>query len=672
MRAWWAQTSLVAAAALQVASPDAAPAPGPPPSASASAQPPPQPAAPAPAEPERRDAAPDDVADYTLTARLDTTLHTLHGEGTLRWKNASATPVREIWVHLYLNAFKNQLSTFVRDPVGHSRGSAPVRDWGAIDVRRLALRGPDGAADLWPSAERHREGDADETDARVPLPRDVLPGESVTFEVTWDDKLPQVVERTGFSGSFHMLGQWFPKIARLEPSGRWAHFPMHHLAEFYADFGTYDVTVDVPSSFTVGATGPVVESHVADGRRVERHVQADVHDFAFAAYDAFESKRERVGDVDVTVLFPRGASIDADRELDAVRFALPHFEALYGAYPYPVLTLVHPPDGAEEAGGMEYPTLITTGGDWYWPPFSRLVELVTIHELGHQWFYGLVATDEVSFPFLDEGLNSYAEAEALGAWRGPGSAASALGFTLSDTAVQSVFGNLMEHDEAVAKPAFAFRTGDAYADLVYERTASIVETLRRVYGSGVTRALALYTRRYRFAHPAPDDLVACFEAEAGAPAAAALRTALFDKGWVDYAVTRLSSRRVEEAAGLFDVGDTRETRPVAGAAPPAAPSYEGWVLVTRRGTLRFPVVVELTLDDGSTQRVPWNGEDESARIAYSGNQGLRAAVVDPDHAVLLDDNPLNNHAAATPSPQAPRVMERLTYWAELLLQAILP
>jgi hypothetical protein len=627
------------------------------------------------AEPSAHRAHAEDVVDYTLTARLDATLHLVHGEGTIRWRNTSETAVSELWVHLYLNAFKNELSTFMREPVGQFRGTFPVQEWGAIDVHKLVLKDPDlGPVDLWPGAEQSRPGDDDETDARVPLPKEIAPGESIELEVVWDDKLPSIALRTGFAASFHMVAQWFPKIARLEPSGRWAHFPMHRLGEFYADFGTYDVTLDVPSSFLIGATGPVTEARVDAGRRIERHVQADVHDFAWTAYDRFDVRRERIGDVDVSVLFPNGKSIDADKELSVMRFALPHYQALYGSYPYRVLTLVHPPDGADEAGGMEYPTLITTGGDWYWPPFSRLLELVTMHEFGHQYFYGLLASDEVRSPFLDEGINSYAEAEALGTWLGPGSAASAFGFTLSDTSVQSVFGNEREHDEPVAQSAFAFRSGDDYGRLVYERTAAILETFRRVYGPATTRALARYARRYRFEHPGAEDLLSSFDAEVGTPAAASLRTALFDKGWVDYAVSGVSSKRALAPAGMFDKGDKRETvsphEPAEVAKAPLV--YEGWVLVTRRGTLSFPVDIELTLEDDTTERVHWDGVEESTRIPYRGPVGLRAAVVDPDHNVLLDDDPTNNHAAVEPVRRAPRVAERLTYWAELWMQALGP
>lgn len=619
----------------------------------------------------------EDVADYTLHARLDAAAHTIHGDGSIRFRNTSAAAVDELWLHLYLNAFKNERSTFLREPVAGFRGSSPVGGWGTIDLRTLSLRGVDGATDLLPALElRHPdaagESDDDETDARVPLPRSLLPGETITLDVVWDDKLPTVVERTGYSGSFHFAGQWFPKLARLEPDGTWAHFPFHHLAEFYADFGTYDVTLDVPASFTIGSTGPALDSRREEGRLIERHVQGDVHDFAWTAWDAFESREETIGDTRVKVLYPKGYDDDARRELAAVRFALPYFAGRYGPYPYPVLTLVHPPDGAAEAGGMEYPTLITTGGAWYGSPFTKLLELVTVHELGHQYFYGLLASNEERWPFLDEGLNSYAEADVMRAMFGGASAGRLFDLTISDEAVQAVFANAAEHEEPVAQPAHAFATGGRYSALVYERTATILETLRRVYGDpAMARAMGAYARGYRFLHPGPEDLIRTFAEELGGEAAGMLRRALFDKGWVDYAVIEVASHGRVAPRGLFDKDGKRDTV----ASPPVrSDDFDGWVLVERRGTLSFPVPIELVRADGGRERVAWDGVASTMRIPYHGPSKLAFAVVDPDHTVLLDDNLTNNHASAdgVTSPGASRSFERATYWAELLVSGAGP
>jgi hypothetical protein len=592
----------------------------------------------------------EDVADYTLRATLDPQAHTVHGAGTIRWTNTSRAAVHDLWLHLYLNAFKNDRSAFMRERVG-GRGSAPPDDWGWIDVRALALRTDDGpSVDLLPGLETKRGGDDDETDAHVALPRDVRPGEAITLDVVFDDKLPAIVERTGYRGTFHMVGQWFPKIARLERDGTWSHFVFHHLAEFYSDFGTYDVTLDVPEGYTVGATGPAVESHVGGGRRVERHVQADVHDFAWTAWNLWHTKRERVDGVDVTVLYPPGFDDVAARDLDAVRFTLPYDGARYGPYPYGVLTVVHPQQDAAEAGGMEYPTLITSSGAWWTPAGARIPEIVTVHELGHQWFYGLVATNEVLWPVLDEGVNQFAEADTMAKWKGPSSAVDLLRLSASDAAVDGVTSSTSAHDEPVAQPAYAFSTGGNYGRLVYGRTAAILATLAAVYGDdAVARALGRYARRFRFEHPVPSDLVGAFAEVLGEQPAATLGTALFDEGWVDYAADGAWS-------GPADDG-----------------GWQGSVVVRRRGTLVLPVDVELLLADGTTRRERWDGHGDWKRFPWHGPVALQGAVVDPDHRILIDERLSNNHAAtATGGGSTRRALERLTYWAELALQALSP
>jgi Peptidase family M1 domain len=677
--------SLALLAALGALAPAARRAPATSPAASAPAPPVAAPASPPSAEPPTAAVAADDarfdndgalpahaedVVDYTFRASLDPVSHTVHGDGTITWRNTSQVPVKELWIHLYLNAFKNQHSAWLRAPAEGGRGTGFVDDWGTIDVRRFALREEGAiATDLWPNAELHRIGDEDETDARVPLPHEVQPGEKIQIDVTWDDKLPSIVERTGYWKSFHLVAQWFPKIARLEPSGRWAHFPFHHFGEFYADFGTYDVTLDVPQRFVLGATGPAIDTKVTGGRRVERHVQKDVHDFAWTAWDEWQTDKENIDGVQVTLLYPPSYKAVAERELRSMRFALPDFAARYGRYPYEVLTLVHPPFSAGEAGGMEYPTFITTGGPWYGPPGLYEVEITTIHEFGHQYFYGLIATNEDEWPFLDEGLNSYAEQLAMGTLRGPASLADVLGLTVSDAAVAAVYGNRVAHDAPVAAPSDTFPRGADIGGLVYERTAAIFETLRRIYGDDLVRkALGRYARKYRFAHPGPDELLAIFREVMGEEVERTLRTALFDKGWVDYAVTEISGGEAREAAGLFDRNGTRET-----VTPKLSQGFDGTVLVQRYGTLSFPFDVDLVRADGRTERVHC-AESDAIRIPYHGDVPLRAAIVDPDGRVLLDEHPTNNFEVAPGQRRdwAPRTFERVLYWVDLAIQTVLP
>ncbi|HEY3495599.1 MAG TPA: M1 family metallopeptidase, partial [Polyangiaceae bacterium] len=427
-----------------------------------------KPAAPPATEPAITPESPPRVASYTLSAKLDAPRHEITASGTLVFRNVSEAPLAELYFHLYLNAFKNEKSLFLRSPFGEGRGGGRAEDWGYIDVAHCRARELDGV-DLWPGRTPGTPSEPDdETDVRVPLPRPLEPGASLTLDLEWKAKLPAVVLRTGHARDFHFVGQWFPKLARLEPTGRFAHFPFHPQAEFYADYGDYDVTLDVPAAALSAATGERVESHVRGDRRVERYRARAVHDFAWTAWPGFRERTARIDGVAVRLLHPEGYETAAETTLATLARALPLASRLYGRYPYPTLTAVHPPEHAAEAGGMEYPTLITTGGPWYLGLLGdRALESVTIHELLHQWFYGLVATNEAAAPILDEGVTSYAELHALEAAYGPGSAFRGFGVELSATALARALSAARAEDLPVASPAADFPGFRALAALVY-------------------------------------------------------------------------------------------------------------------------------------------------------------------------------------------------------------
>lgn len=609
-------------------------------------------------------------ASYVLRARLDPISHRITAEGTIEFVNGSTTPLRSLFFHLYLNAFKNDRTLYLRSPFGAGRSGRRARDYGYVDVKRLSAREL-GGVDLWPGRARHSPGDPeDETDIEVPLPEPLEPGARLTLDVSFESQLPSIIERTGHFGSFHFAGQWFPKIARLEPDGRFAHFAFHPQAEFYSDFGRYDVTLDVPERFVVGATGVRVESRRAGNRRLERYVAEPVHDFAWTAWDGFAEHETSIDGVRVRMLLPAGHDANRARTENALRFALPHLSARYGRYPYPTLTVVHPPEGAEPAGGMEYPTLITTGGAWY-SAFTgtRAMEAVTVHELAHQWFYGLVASNEVESPFLDEGLTSFAELAALDAWLGPASFANLLGLELSGWSLYRAFSGDRVEDEPVGKPAPEFTSFQNLGALVYARTAVVLETLARVFGrERLNRALLDYATTFRFAHPRPRDLVTKLVEHLGEPARAPIERALFDRGRVNYVVREIQTARARAPAGYFERPSGRE-RVVA--ASEHENSYHSRTTVYRHGTLELPVEVLFVAADGSTRLERWDGRGSHRVFEGTGPSPWVRVVVDPAHKILLEDRLFDN-TASTESSSMPRVHERLAYFGALLLGGVAP
>ena len=556
------------------------------------------------------------VVSYQLSARLDPEKHQIAGHGTIELHNVSSASLPDLYVHLYLNAFESESTVFMRRPGSGFRGTRGLSRHGSIEVTRFYVREMD--ADVWPADPKTEGEPTDRTDIRLPLPRPIARGETIHIDVTFLSTLPSVFLRTGAAGTFHMVAQWFPKLAKLEPDGTFTHFPFQRFSEFYSSFGDYDVEIDAPAGYVVGATGALGESTTAKSatgeRSVSRYRAHSVHDFAFAAWDRFEEQRDETGPVRIRCLYPPGYEVDAQREIDAAKQGLSFFGTHYGAYPYENLTIVHPPPEAGEAGGMEYPTLITTGGPWWLGSSStRAIELLTLHELAHQWFYGMIATNENAHPFLDEGLTTYAAGEAASAIYGDHPVTELYGFSIP--AAERVYAKHVADRAPVASAADAFATGSDYARLVYYRTSTIMHTLDRVYDGAASRGVARYARENRFAHPGPGALLDAIEHEGGAAARAAAERTLFDRASVDFRADALG----------------------AGARE---------VTIRRDGALELPVDVTLIDVEGRASRVTWNGEGSSVTLGIP--VPLRRVLVDPEVRVLLDDDLLDDGPKASP------------------------
>lgn len=614
--------------------------------------------------------APPLVASYTLDARLDAASHRIKGKGRIEWHNSSRVPVSSLFFHLYLNAFKNDRTLFFRSPFGAGRGGGRPRNYGYIDVQ--SLRAVElGGLDLWPTRRPHTPGDPqDETDIEVALPRPILPAEKLTLELEFEAQLPEVVERTGYVGSFHLVAQWFPKLARLEPDGTFAHFPFHAQSEFYADYGRYDVTLDVPVGYLVGASGQRVAVSSAGGRRRERYLAEPVHDFAWTAWDGFVERRAKIGDVAVTLLHPPGHATSQAATLTTLQHALPELERRFGAYPYPTLTVVHPPAGADAAGGMEYPTLITTGGPWYLPHSGvRVLEAVTVHELAHQWFYGLLASNEARAPFLDEGLTSFAEMRVMNQRFGASSMGELLGLAVASESVFRAVAAASAADEPVGSEAARFSGFNNLGALAYSRTATILETVARVWGrERMQRALERYALSNRFGHPQPADLLAAIREHVGDAAATVVSRALLARGRVNYLVREVQNARRATPAGFFDKPGGREHVVRDGRE---AGGYSTRVTLFRHGDLEIPVELQLVFEGGRQRIERWDGRGDFQVFENHGPERLLFAVVDPERKLLLDEDLLDNQAAAEEVGQ-PRTHERMAYWASLLLGGVAP
>jgi hypothetical protein len=292
-------------------------------------------------------------------------------------------------------------------------------EWGRIDISSIALTSP-ASGDLTASQRFIAPDDGNEHDRTVlsvPLAHPIEPGGSATIDIAWTAHVPRTIARTGAIGNFFFIAQWFPKLGVLQDEG-WNCHQFHAATEFFADYGVYDVSLTVPTGWPLGATG--VEREKRDngnGTTTHRYHQDDVHDFAWTTSPDYlvrtaTFEHPTLPPVDMRLLLQPEHDGQADRHFDATRATLKYYGEWYGPYPYGHITIVDPA-WQSGAGGMEYPTLFTAGTRWLAPARVTTPESVTVHEAGHQFWYGVVGNNEFEHAWLDEGFNTFSTARAV-------------------------------------------------------------------------------------------------------------------------------------------------------------------------------------------------------------------------------------------------------------------
>jgi hypothetical protein len=622
----------------------------------------------------------DRVVRYDIRATLDPVKHTIDGRQRLTWRNRSAQPVCAIYMHLYLNAFEGPGSTFMSEQRNNGfsfRSKVKVKDgdWGYIDLKQVTQA---GRAAKWSFVQPDNGPKTDRSVVRVDLPQAVAPGASTTLDIGFFDQLPRVSARTGYFGSFHLVGQWFPKIGVLELPGergatapRWNAHEFHLHSEFYADYGEYDVRLTVPKGYTVGATGEETGAPVErDGKVTHRFVQADVHDFAWTADKRYAKPLEGVYEgpgsprVKVKVLYPPEYASNAPPALQATLDSLGYVSRTLGPYPYRTVTVVIPPYNAKEAGGMEYPTFFTADSYANVDPdtFARFgLDFVTIHEFGHGYFYGLLGSNEFEEPMLDEGLNEYWDQRMMRERKQDISLGSAWTRRLGKAPQVSVFAaervgaRLDNSVDPLGANSWSRMSSGSYSS-VYSRTATTMRDLEaRVGTPALERAFKLYYARWKFRHPSIADLREALIEGTGNRAAVeqVFAQQVYATHTIDDRIDSFTSVEMLPLPG-YRTGEGKRTllttaqvdKDIAARRKAAKPGtgpfpYRTTVVVLRKGA-DVPQSLEVRFADGSRKTVKFAGPRAWQRFTWQTPSKAVSAQLDPDNQVYLDANKLDD------------------------------
>jgi hypothetical protein len=503
---------------------------------------------------------------YAIEATLNDASHVLRARARIRYQNNSPQTLDTIWFHLHLNAFRPNSAWASRELQFNNRR---FQDLGPADhaferIRTLRVGGR-VAKPVFP-------GTPDSTVMGVPLPTPLRSGMSVSLEVDWDARLSTLPRRQGRSGSHYDFAQWYPRVAVYDRGG-WQVQPLLPQGEFYGEFATYDVTLDLPRQHVVGATGvpvsgdpgweaanidkskPVVyrrdayaakpseplgllSSNTAAGRKRIRWRAEQVHHFAWTTNPDYVYEGGTVGSTAVHALFLasdtawRGAAVE--RTVKAMRF----FESLFGAYPWPQITNVHRVEGN---GGTEFPMMIMD---------SDAGEGLIVHEIAHQWAHGILANNEWKEGWLDEGMasfvgNLYAEAQG----RQLNYGGSTQGVARADAAPDV---------KPMQTRAADFKDMQQYSIMTYTKPALVFRMLRDLIGADAFGAgLKSYYQQNRLEHVDEADFRAAMEAASKMDLDWFFQQWLHTNHTLDYAVANAVSTQLPNGRWQTRVDVTR-------------------------------------------------------------------------------------------------------------------
>ncbi len=572
--------------------------------------------------------------DYRITATLDVARHELHGRETIRYTNHSPDTLSYLWMHVEQNmCASNSVSNQLKQPPLIFLDA--VFDFscqGFVGGTTLEHVQANGAALRYAVYG---------TTMRVDLPAPLDPGAVFEFEIGWRFTVPPYgMARMGRDGSLYEIAQWYPRLAVYDDVRGWNNEPYIGAGEFYLEYGSFDVSLTVPATYVVAATGTIqnpeevltpeqrrrlaeastsdvpvaiiTREEAGDAARTRPttagtltwHFTADtVRDFAFAASPTFRWDATSWNGILIQTLY-RPAATQWEEAIRMARQSIAYFSEQWYPYPYPHATTIEGP-----IEGMEYPMLTFVPNN----PSREDLHWVLSHEFGHEWFPMLVGSNERFYPWMDEGFNTFIDLEGAARYF----AGTPYGDSIETNPLRLYADNAIPGQEQPLSTRPAEQVNLFWT--AYQKPALMLQLLRHeVLGKDrFDPAFRAYIGAWANKHPTPADFFRLMRDASG------MDLDWFWRGWI-YTTSRLD-QAVESVT---------------------APEGEGTsVMLINRGTMVMPLELKITYADGETDtiKLPVEMWNQGPRFTYrvSGSREVRAVEIDPRQA-LPDVDRSNN------------------------------
>ncbi len=625
------------------------------------------------------------IANYEMDVFLDVENKQVQGETLLDWKNTSTDTITSLQFHLYYNAFKNNESTFLKDGTDfpdflESQESACER-WAWMEVQKIMDEQGNDLVVNMRYIHPDDDNDKDETVLEVPLTTPVLPNQSIRLQMDWLSKIPNIAARTGYNKDYYFMAQWFPKVGvyesagmRYAEKGQWNCHQYHSSGEYYADFGVYEVAINVPGNFVVGSSGTLINQQEEGDRKIHTYRVEDVIDFTWTASPHYVVQETTWKHVSIRLLtYPEHRHF-ASRYFKTIKNAMEYLEKYVGEYPYETLTIVDPPIHGLFTGGMEYPTLVSSLSFCFLPVGIKTPETLTTHEFVHQYFMQMLATNEQEEPWMDEGFTTYFEGRILDHYEGEKtSTIDTWGIKAGNVEFNRAEFLAMDNPKIADANRWSWEyVHGGYGEIAYNKTALWLRTLEGIVGiETMNEIIKTYFDRWKFKHPCGQDFFDIVNEivpknhgdEFGENMDWFFEQVFYGSDICDYSVASIENREVNAKEGFMgDLEDCVWVEADGDDNGVGESLFKSEVVLYRLGEVKLPLEVQINFEDGQSVLEKWDGKARSTDFKYVGKNKIVSVEIDPERKIYIDKNFLNNSRSVEVQQMGIR-----KYWMQVMV-----
>lgn len=546
---------------------------------------------------------------YKIDIRLDTVNHKLYGEQTVQFLNPTSESLERIAFHLYPNAFSDTNSVFCAEDK-QVRSDVASGNISQLDVSEIYISGQ--AID---SAMVEIKG----TLMYVTLRNELPPGREIEIDLKFELTIPRAKVRFGHNGrGDYLLSHWYPILCGYQ-KGELIDREYYANSEFFSNFGSYDVTMRLPSDLIVGSTGSLSQIESEDTLSIWHAAADTVIDFAFACGKNFESFRSDTLGITINYLLNKESKELFERIDNITKYSLSFCSKRLFPYPYDNFTLVDFDCGS---AGLELPGMIAIAADGSRRGKSlSWLDALIAHETVHEWFYGIIASNEIDEPWLDEGLTTYFTSKIIDSYLNVEPGISIFGYRIEYDDISRIFTLSREISYPIDLASYDYPDWFEYESAVYTRAGMTIECLEKAVGdSAFSGALKEYARRFRFKHPDTEDFEKTISAYLDSDLSEFYSQFISGTARVDYAVTSMLYSKIDDGEQTYMVT----------------------VIIRRIHAGILPQAISIGLKNGATVDTVWDGRSRMASFEFYTDSRPLYAAIDGYYTYPLDRKISNN------------------------------